>query len=478
MTTPNLTQEEIAKIINNPALRRELAQKDIRYFFALYFFRYINYPPAPFHDDFLNIAADDDLPLAVILAFRGSAKSTIFSLCYPIWAVTGKAQKKFVLIITQTQSQARKIMDNIKTQLESNEMLKADIGPFTEEGNEWSSMSIVIKQYDARIMVASTEQSIRGLLHLQYRPDVIILDDIEDLASVKSQEGRDKLFDWYTGDVVPLGDRNTRHILLGTRLHPDDLPSRLISQIKAKERQGVYKIVPIVKNKKNSWPGKYPDRQAIKEEIQKVGNRIAWEREYMLRLISPEDQLIKPEWITYYDELPPLRNLSRIVVGIDLAIQQKETSDYTSMIVVYAFGKGKKAQYYIAKPIINKRMTLHQMADTARQLYDSLPAEEQTFFVVEDVGYQLAAVEELKENELPVEGTKVHGQDKYTRASIVSSVFEQKRIHFPATGSKPLIDQLTGFPNESHDDMVDALVYALLKIQEEERKPEPRIRWL
>jgi len=77
------------------------------------------------------------------------------------------------------------MMDNIRSQLEDNELLKYDIGPFEEEGSEWTAMSITLKKYGARIMVASYEQSVRGMTFNQYRPDVVILDDIEDLASVK-----------------------------------------------------------------------------------------------------------------------------------------------------------------------------------------------------------------------------------------------------------------------------------------------------
>lgn len=470
----NLDEKEITRIIRSPALRTDLARKSFRSFVAIYFFRYLSYPIAPFHEDFFAIAEDESIPLAVILAFRGSAKSTYFSSFYPIWAVTGHQQKKFVLIITQTQQQARKIMNNIKSQFEENDLLKADSGPF-EESEEWSAMSISLKNYGARIMVASAEQSVRGLLNKQYRPDVIILDDVEDLASVKKQEGRDKLFEWYTGDIIALGDRHTRFFLLGTRLHNDDLPSRLINEIKTNQRDGVYMEIPIIKDGKITWLGKYPDMDSVEMERRKVGNRIAWEREFMLNLISPDEQLIKPEWITYYDRLPSFENLSYIIVGIDLAIKQTETSDYTAMIIVYVFGEGQDAQFYVSKPIINRRLSLHATSTTALQLYMSLPKGYPVTFVVEDVGYQLAAIEDMRSKGVPVEGTKVHGQDKYTRASIVSPLFEQKRVHFPQSGAEECIAQIIGFPNETHDDMVDALVYALLKIQEEELTSEPQL---
>jgi len=115
------------------------------------------------------------------------------------------------------------------------------------------------------------------------------------------------------------------------------------------------------------------------------------------------------------------------------------------------------------------------MSTTAYQLYISLPKGYPIIFVVEDIGYQLAGLQEIQAKGVPVEGTKVHGQDKYTRASIVSPFFERKRVHFPTFGAKELTTQLTDFPSGRHDDMVDALVYALLKIQEEEIEGDPQM---
>jgi len=478
MSLPNLSPEEIQHIIHNPEMRRRLARENIRYFFGIYFASYISsgYAMAPFHEDFFTIAEDVNLPLAIVLGFRGCAKSTIFSLCYPIWAITGCQQKKFVLIFTRTQEQARKIMSNIKSMLQDVAILKADIGPFEDNSEEWRATSIVLKEYNARIMVASVDQDTRGLLYKQYRPDLTIFDDVEDIASVKTKEGRDKQFEWYTGDIAPMGDRHTRHIFLGTRLHNDDLLSRLIHQIDTKERDGIHKFIPIIsKDGIIAWPGKYPDLTAIEKEKRKIGNKIAWEREYMGKILSPEEQLFKPEWITFYNKLPPLDNLVHIIVGVDPAIRLNESADCTAMVVIYVYDDGGgKTQFYVSKPIIKRRMTMRGLVETAYQLYMSLPKEYPITFVVEDVAYQLAALQELADLGVPVEGVRIHGQDKYTRASIVSILLEQLRVHFPETGAEELIAQLTGFPNEKHDDMVDAFVYALLKVQEQDSN-EPQL---
>jgi len=79
MTKTNLSSEQISKIIKNPAVRQEIARRSIRHFFGIYFSRYIanGYPTAPFHEGFFTLAEDEGVSLAIILAFRGSAKSTI-----------------------------------------------------------------------------------------------------------------------------------------------------------------------------------------------------------------------------------------------------------------------------------------------------------------------------------------------------------------------------------------------------------------
>ena len=75
---------------------------------------YIIYPFAQFHREMLSLTEEINLRLLVLIAFRGSGKSTLMSLSYPIWAILGVQQKKFVLIVSQTQSQARLHLANIK----------------------------------------------------------------------------------------------------------------------------------------------------------------------------------------------------------------------------------------------------------------------------------------------------------------------------------------------------------------------------
>ena len=90
------------------------------------------------------------------------------TLSLPIWAVLGKRKEKFVVILAKTQQQARQYLADIKKEIESNSMLRSDLGPFQEQEDEWRPSSIVIPRYGARIMVASVESSLRGMRHYEH----------------------------------------------------------------------------------------------------------------------------------------------------------------------------------------------------------------------------------------------------------------------------------------------------------------------
>ncbi|MBD3250501.1 MAG: hypothetical protein GF381_02960 [Candidatus Pacebacteria bacterium] len=126
--------------------------------------------------------------------FRGSGKTTLVGLAYPIWSIVGKQSKKLVLILCQTQFQAKQSLRNITYELENNELLKKDIEPFEEESDEWSNTSLILSKFGAKITIASVEQSARGLKHSNNHPNLVVCDDAEDLNSVKTFEGREKTF--------------------------------------------------------------------------------------------------------------------------------------------------------------------------------------------------------------------------------------------------------------------------------------------
>ena len=181
--------EEIKKrITQDSKFRKALAMRSHFWFFYIYFSHYIEFEPAKFHKEIFSLTEDEEVRFVTIVAFRGSGKSTIISLSYPIWAIIGNQQKKYPLLIGQTQQQAKQMLANIKSELETNEVLIKDFGPFEQYADTWRADSLVLPQYGARISAISTGENIRGLRHKQTRPDLIICDDVEDADSVRSSD--------------------------------------------------------------------------------------------------------------------------------------------------------------------------------------------------------------------------------------------------------------------------------------------------
>jgi len=462
----------IEKILKDRAVRREVTTRDFEWFFPVYFHKRFEYETPPFHEEIFRLLQDAKIPLFVLTAFRGSAKSTIVTIAYTLWAVFGIQQKKFVILVGQTEAKARQYLMNIRRQLEDNKLLRDDLGPIDEERDQWGATALVIRKLNAKIMIASVGQSIRGSLHNEHRPDLVILDDVEDTESVRTREGRDRLFNWFTAEIMPVGGKCTRFVVAGNLLHEDSLIRRLQKCIEDNPSLGVYREYPIKDENGNAlWPSKYPTPESIEAERLKMMDSVAWAREYLLKTIAPDRQIIKPEWIRYYDTLPPSNCNTYYATGIDLAISQKETADYTAMVsaqVQHRYDKDMTA--YIIPNIINKRLSSLETIEAAKTIADSFGRTDSKL-IIESNGYQETLVEHLKSARYQAEGIKSRG-DKYARLRAVSFLVQSGRILFPHTGAEKLIEQILGLGIETHDDMADAFSILLTKIAEEWNRPK------
>lgn len=462
----------VEKILKDRFVRRDVVRNKFEFFFPIYFHKYVKYRTAPFQEEIFRILEDITIKLAVIVAFRGSAKSTIITTAYVLWSILGIQQKKFIIIIGQTEQKARQYLMNIKSELENNELLKKDLGPFDEERNQWGATALIIKKLNAKIVISSTEQNIRGLRHGENRPDLIILDDVEDTQSVRNQGNRNKLFNWFASEVVPAGAENTRVFLVGNLLHDDSLVKRIQKKITLGEVSGIYREFPILNGDGSSaWAGRYPDMEAITEEKRKVMSEAVWSREYLLKIIDEDTQVIKREWIKYYDGLPPEPNFhTMFAIGVDLAISKEQTADYTAIIPVQMQSKwDEQMRIYVLPSVINRRMTSLETIEAIKAVSDSIVDEPKIY--VESNGFQETIPQFLKDQRYDAEGVKSVG-DKFSRLSAVSFLFQSGRVLFPREGCEDLINQLLGFGTEKNDDMVDAMSLLLTRLAREWSRPK------
>jgi predicted phage terminase large subunit-like protein len=257
--------------------------------------------------------------------------------------------------------------------------------------------------------------------------------------------------------VVPTGDLTTRIIVVGNLLHEDSLVMHLKRDIDEDQRDGIYKAYPLIDEKGSIlWPGKYPTQDIIDEERKKSGNEFAWQREYLLRIIPDEDQVIHREWIRYYDDIPARKSMYQgIFTGVDLAISQRDTADYTAIVSAIFYNDGNNFVMYILPNIINRRMNFPETIKQIKEINDVNKAIYSSYLLVEDVGYQKAVIDQLMGDGLDVEGVRINS-DKRSRLMSIATMIQSGKIKFPKRGAEELVRQIVGFGAERHDDLVDA----------------------
>lgn len=479
MMNPGNRQGELTELIQSRAGRRALAMQSFQWFLTLYFPHFLQYEQPTFHREVIGLIIDTKPNLTCIVAFRGSAKSTLCSLVLPLWQTICTNRMKFVVIVCQNQNRAVQSLTNIRQECEANELLQNDLGPFlTSQTVEWNATSLVFQHHQAKITAVSVSESIRGIRHGAYRPDLVIADDIEDIQSAKTLEQRDKLWEFVNGELIPVGTPDTSYIFIGNLVHQDSVMMRFKQSIQSGKRLGVYREYPLLKEDGTCmWPSKYPDQEAL-ERLKSNLTEIDFAREYLLKAINSNEQIIKPEWITYYDELPDDRYLSYRIITIDPAFSTTKEADKTAIITASLFSIDDKKYMYIHPDIMNNRWNSPNLVDLIQSVYQSIGRQHTVKIVVEQAGQQIALIDQLTSRGLPVEGMQIKGQDKPTRLWSASTQVKNGLVLFPRKGAEELIQQLVYFGSERFDDLADSFTLACAKHREYMTESEPMISWI
>lgn len=448
--------------MSNPTLRKTLAANSVALFGAIYFPHYFTSEMPDFHFEIYGDLQDDFIKFLEIIGFRGSAKSTIAALIFVAWVIVFK-KRHFILMLADTAAQSKLLIANLIAEFESNELLRQDFGslferPKGQKKKEWTASNILFNN-SVRVMARSRGQKVRGLRHLQYRPDLIIADDIENTDDVDSQEQRDKLERWFITDVLPCLDPDIGKVaLLGNLLHQDSLVSRIKRKILAGKIKGVLREYPLFVKGQNMWPSRFTP--AIILELQGRG-LIYYAREMLLQIIATSGQPIKK--ILHYTALPlratekdppPIQTLA---ICMDLAISKRQTADSTSISVG---GMGQILPIYMFETLNGKGWGLREAAKQFDQLYKKYLAlyPHAAFLLgVENVQYQAASIEFLQtEYGLPIIGIEPK-QDKRARLENVAPHFDVGNVLFPEFGMEHAEQEILGFGIEPHDDDADSV---------------------
>lgn len=210
------------------------AMDDFDFFVNTYFPHYIRSPHKSELHKYLftrlpEILKSEKSETDAIAAPRGEAKSTLVSQLFVLWClVTGR--KRYPVIVMDSIDQAYPMLEAIKAELEFNPRLQMDFPEASGQGRVWQAATIITRN-DAKVQVAGSGKKLRGLRHGPYRPDLCVLDDIENDEQVRNPDQRDKLQSWLTNTVLPLGGAGAKFdvVYIGTILHYDSVLNRTLA---------------------------------------------------------------------------------------------------------------------------------------------------------------------------------------------------------------------------------------------------------
>ncbi len=312
-----LSKKELEAILANGNLRKRLAREDPMWFCLIYLRHHLEFPLAPFHMEMFHLLRQEEQDFIAVMAFRESGKSVIMNTANILWSILGRPQKKFAIVVSKTQEQAKTHFSNLKQELLHNELLRSDFGPFADDEREWKKTSLELLYHGAKIVSISMEQSVRGMKYGVLRPDLIVCDDIEDVSAAEEENKRDETLQRFASEILPLGSYGTRIIVLGNLICQESLLMRLKKNIQDGSIEGVFRAYPIIDDERRIlWPEKYRDIESVRK-LSKRFTDVVWVREFLLKSLSANGhELISPLIITYYadqplqrkhPELPPLQ---------------------------------------------------------------------------------------------------------------------------------------------------------------------------
>ena len=498
-------------------LRRKLGAIDLEYFGRAYLAHYFVRKSPAFHGELDRIwregvlkgldptVAAKEISRAdgcrrAIEAPRGHAKSTTFTFKDSIHAAV-YAYKHYEIILSDSSEQAEGFLADIKTEFEENAALQEDFGEL--EGKVWKS-SVILTANGVKIEAIGSGKKIRGRRHKQWRPDLIVCDDLENDENVNTPEQRKKLRDWFYKAVSKAGDTYTDIVYIGTLLHFDALLANVAKNpsYKAVKYRGV---ISFAANSElwDTWESIFTDlanenRQdearafyEANREAMLEGTAVLWEEKLsyydlmVIRIsegeasfnseiqndpIDPENCTFQEEWFDFWDDdgkqQPDFSDPRFLFIGAnDPSLGKNKKSDTSS---IFALAKDTVTGYiYVVIADVARRkpdQIIEDALEASRRLKRDFKRPYYKFGV-ETVQFQYYFAEIMRQRAaeageyLPIEEIN-STQNKDARIQSLQPFVKNGYVKF-SKKHKTLLKQMTEYPMGKNDDAPDGLQMAV-----------------
>lgn len=416
-----------------------------------------------FHKELYRLYTDFSNRKVGIAAPRGHAKSTVTNLVFLSWAIAYK-KNHFIFLVSNTLKNAVLQLETLKNEIQYNDKFKALYGNLKTE--KWAQEEVELKGH-IKIFARGQGQQIRGLKYLNYRPDLMILDDLEDDELVQSSDRREALQRWLHSEVEPALDVDKGRILyIGTILHYDSLLAKVLRPGKYPEWEK-RKYKAIINDSDVLWAAHLTRKalEEIKQNLIASGVGHLFYAEYQNEPRDAEDQFFRRDDWRYYTKDDLDGKLLNTYTSVDLAVSKSKRADFSVIITVSIDTAGK---YYI-REIRRGKWSPKEIIDQIFLAHSKWMPHK---VGVED-GMEWKTLKPYMEEEvlkrrvyLPLEELKHGGQSKKESPTRIRGLDPLYKTHTlfhnkEDENNKALEDELYQFPSGIHDDIIDALAYIL-----------------
>lgn len=415
-------------------------------------------------------------PQVAISAPRGHAKSTACTFTYTLAQVVFR-ESQYVLIVSDTVTQAVQFLADLKKELLENEYLQNlfKIKEFQKD-TEDDVICICEDGYRFRVAAKGAEQKLRGLKWDHLRPDLIVCDDLENDEIVMNKERREKFKRWFYGALVPCKSRDGKIRIVGTVLHEDSLLNNLMPKSYDKFTMNTdlktwsTAIGPwlSVKYKAHNpdfssilWEDRYNQVwfEAKKLDFYQQGLADVYSQEYLNEPIDDSVAYFRKSDFEDMSDNDRERRLHYYITA-DLAISQEERADYTVFIVA---GMDENRILHI-KNIIRDRFDGREIVDvliSLQRMYDPEMIGIEQMQISKSIGPFLR--EEMVKTGvyINIKALEHRNKDKIARARSIQARIRAGGVKFDMSGDwyQDFEEELTKFPRGRKDDQVDAFAY-------------------
>lgn len=210
---------------------------------------------------------------------RGFSKTTLnqLAMCYKV----ANQEEKFIVVVEKSFREAAEVLEMVRKTFADERMvkqvygclIKADATGATDEKNKDAQGDLFIN--GVRLRAKGFNAPIRGLKSAEWRPTLIIVDDVETDEHIGNEDQRRKYRENYSQGIVPSLDIDGCVKVMGTILHYDSLLKNLVDH----HGGSIYRAYdPMAQEPASTllWPERWPwdvlERKRLEMEMEGQGS--------------------------------------------------------------------------------------------------------------------------------------------------------------------------------------------------------------